>query len=51
MHLLLVVAASGCTDNNWGSADQLMIWGACLSPIISRSELRYVEPGNKVNEL
>lgn len=51
MHLLLVVAASGCTDNNWGSADQLMVLGACLSPIISRSQLRFAEPGNEVNEL
>lgn len=51
MHLLLAVAACGCTDSNWGSAEQLMILGACLSPIISRSVLRYVEPGNKVSEL
>lgn len=37
-HLSLVVAASGCTDSNWGSAYWLMILVVCLSPIISRSE-------------
>lgn len=36
-HLSLVVAASGCTDSNWGSAYWLMILVVCLSPIISRS--------------
>lgn len=38
MHLLLVVAASGCIDSNWGSVYQLMILVVHLSPIISRSE-------------
>lgn len=52
MHLLLVVAPSGCIDSNWGSVYQLNDLG-CASESYNKQirEWRYVEPDNKVNEL